>query len=90
MLSILPNTLNNSAADLTNSAVGKQMLYIRIFVWLDILQNFFFLQKLCLRRWDFLDDHELLGHSFDLVSLTLIFWTHKDRFAEPYIRRMFS
>ena len=50
-------------------------------VRVEYLQNHFFAERLLLRRGH-VNDGELLLISFEMVSLTLTFWVHKDRFAD--------
>ncbi|KAK5996606.1 hypothetical protein PT974_01943 [Cladobotryum mycophilum] len=49
-------------------------------VQLEHLQNIFVVERLLLKRGG-LEHDALLATSYELVSLTLLFWTHKDRLA---------
>ncbi|KAJ4111382.1 hypothetical protein NW765_016507 [Fusarium oxysporum] len=63
------------------------IIYSRILIWLEHLQNLFFAERLLLRLRHS-DQSRLLIISFEMVTLTLIFWTQQDRFAE--VRRDFE
>lgn len=47
---------------------------------LEHLQNLFFITRL-LVQWGHDSNAELLNVSFEMVSVTLVFWTHMDRLA---------
>ncbi|KAH7304077.1 hypothetical protein B0I35DRAFT_484749 [Stachybotrys elegans] len=64
-------------------------LYIRILVRLEHLQNLFFVERLLVLHGQ-PDSGHLLAVSFEMVSLTLKFWTHKDRFPDINMRRNFG
>lgn len=68
-----------------NCDVGE--VYVRILVRLEHLQNLFFAERLSLRLGH-IDENRLLVISFEMVSLTLLFWTHQDRFSG--VRRDFE
>ena len=68
-----------------NCDVGE--VYVRILVRLEHLQNLFFAERLSLRLGH-VDENRLLVISFEMVSLTLLFWTHQDRFSG--VRRDFE
>lgn len=55
-------------------------IYITILVRLEHLQNLFFITRL-LVQWGHDSNAELLSVSFEMVSVTLVFWTHMDRLA---------
>lgn len=44
------------------------------------MQNLFFVERLLLRLGH-IDENRLLPISFEMVTLTLLFWTHQDRFS---------
>ena len=60
--------------------VEAPALYVKLLVRLEHLGNLFFLERLILKHHP---NHptDLLDISFEMVSLTLMFWTHKDRLA---------
>lgn len=61
-------------------SVSAADIYIRILVLLEHLQNLFFITRL-LVQWGHDSNAELLNVSFEMVSVTLVFWTHMDRLA---------
>jgi hypothetical protein len=56
------------------------VLFARILLQLEQLQNIFLIERLLLKHGD-MNKSSLLPVSYRLVELTLLFWTHKDRFA---------
>lgn len=64
--------------DTTNKAVDGPTLYSKILVRLEHLQNLFFIERL-LTKEGHAPASQMLEISMELVSLTLIFWTHQDR-----------
>lgn len=61
--------------------VQSSVIFMRMLLKLDALQNDFFLYRLLARKGH-RDEGCLLATSFQLVSLVLILWTHLDRFAK--------
>lgn len=76
-----PQVLIYKPQELGDNSVSVKDLYARILVRLEHLQNLFVTERLLIRRGH-VDEGKLLAVSFDMVSLTLIFWTHKDRLAK--------
>ena len=68
---------------------GSDMVtfYASTLIYLTHLQNLFFIERLRL-SYGAVDDGDLLTTSFELVSVTMALWTHKDRFME--MRRNFE
>jgi hypothetical protein len=75
--------------DLDDPEADTKLIYIRMLVELDHLQNIFFAERLLLRHGH-LDDGDLLATSFDMVCLTLKLWIHKDRFSDVSMRRNYE
>jgi hypothetical protein len=50
-------------------------------VLVEHMQNLFLIEKV-LTRLGHADNGELVRISYEMVALTLTFWTHKDRFAD--------
>ncbi|KAK7420576.1 hypothetical protein QQZ08_010335 [Neonectria magnoliae] len=73
--------------DLDDPEIDVETLYSRLLLRLEHLQNLFFVERLMLRHGN-PDQGHLLTTSFEMVSLTLVIWTHQDRFAG--IRRDFE
>lgn len=62
-------------------------VYARMLLRLSHLQTMFLLERLLLLNGS-LDEGNLLLFSFEMLTLTLALWTHKDRFAD--MRRNFE
>ncbi|RGP70051.1 hypothetical protein FSPOR_4343 [Fusarium sporotrichioides] len=73
--------------DLADPQVEANVIPMRIFARLTHLQNMFLLERLFL-QYGALDEGDVLVVSFEMISLTLLFWTHKDKFRD--IRRDFE
>ncbi|KAL6357296.1 hypothetical protein LRP88_07454 [Fusarium phalaenopsidis] len=82
-----PQSLIYRTEDLSDPDADIEIIYARILVRLEHLQNLFFAERLLLRLGR-VDDRRLLVISFEMVTLTLVFWTHQDRFAG--VRRDFE
>ncbi|KAJ4011148.1 hypothetical protein NW766_007786 [Fusarium irregulare] len=73
--------------DLSDPHLDSKAIPMRIFARLTHLQNMFLLERLLL-QYGALDEGDVLVVSFEMISLTLLFWTHKDKFRD--IRRDFE
>lgn len=60
--------------------VPAPTLYTKVVVHIEYLQNLFFVNRLLVQHGHD-SQGDLLGVSFEMVSTTLIFWTHMDRLA---------
>jgi hypothetical protein len=67
--------------DLSDPPVATNLVSIKIFFWLTHLQNMFLLERL-LVQYGSIDEGDVLVVSFEMISLTLLFWTRKDRFRD--------
>lgn len=76
----IPGVLKYSPDTVRDPSVSAADIYIRILVLLEHLQNLFFITRL-LVQWGHDSNAELLNVSFEMVSVTLVFWTHMDRLA---------
>lgn len=65
--------------DIQDRKIDVAILYIRLIVYLEHLQNMFFIERLLVKRGH--DDGALLAVSFEMVSKTLLFWTNMDRLS---------
>ncbi|KAI1505176.1 hypothetical protein F5X99DRAFT_416250 [Biscogniauxia marginata] len=74
-----PEQLTYRVEHLEDPNVEVDILYARLLLKLEHLQNMFFVERLLLRHGH--NQSDLLSVSFDLVSYTLPFWTHFDRLA---------
>jgi len=75
-----PLSLIYQPGELDSRSSSPGRVYAKLLIQLEHLQNLFVADRLLLRRGD-LDQGDLLLTSFEMVSLTLLFWTNKDRFA---------
>ncbi|RYP55434.1 hypothetical protein DL769_010176 [Monosporascus sp. CRB-8-3] len=79
-LSEFPSCLIYRPGDLADPNLDMVVLYNRLMIELENLQNMFFIERLLIRHGRE-DTGALLAVSFDMVSLTLPFWTHLDKLA---------
>lgn len=80
MFSELPPVLRYQPEDVRDMSVAGPTLYVKLLVHLEHFQNLFFVARLLVQRGH--NSHaDLLSLSFEMVSTTLIFWTHMDRLA---------
>lgn len=77
----IPSSLIYHPREGVDKKIPAYHLLAQLLVQLDHLQNIFILERL-LQRHDMLDEGDLLVTSFEMVSLTLTFWSHKDRLLE--------
>lgn len=75
-----PSGLKYHSNDLRDLSISGSTLYTKLVIYLEHLQNLFFIARLLVQRGH--DSHaDLMRVSFEMVSGTLIFWTHMDRLA---------
>ncbi|KAL7934349.1 hypothetical protein V8C35DRAFT_302343 [Trichoderma chlorosporum] len=77
----IPSSLIYHPHEILNIKIPAYLILAQLLVQLDHLQNIFIIERLLQRR-DMLDEGDLLVTSFEMVSLTLTFWSHKDRLLE--------
>ncbi|KAF5019460.1 hypothetical protein F66182_8542 [Fusarium sp. NRRL 66182] len=75
-----PPNLIHRAEEFDGPDWDMERVYARMVIRLEHLQNLFFAERLLLRLGH-VDENSLLPISFEMVTLTLLFWTHQDRFA---------
>ncbi|KAM0451209.1 hypothetical protein ACHAPV_010055 [Trichoderma viride] len=75
-----PSGLDYHPSDLAHPDPNINVLFARIILQLEQLQNLFLIERLLLKHGE-MNRSGLLPISYRLVELTLLFWTHKDRFA---------
>ncbi|KAL7948702.1 N-terminal binuclear Zn cluster-containing/DNA binding domain-containing protein [Trichoderma barbatum] len=75
-----PSSLDYNPSDLTNPDASSNTISARILLKLEQLQNLFLIERMLSKHGE-VDEGGMLLTAFQLVSLTLLFWTHKDRFA---------
>ncbi|KAH7305178.1 hypothetical protein B0I35DRAFT_444120 [Stachybotrys elegans] len=77
----LPPCLMYREEDIYDYSISYDVPFSRLFIRLEYLQNLLIAERLVQRRGAYADDGELLLIGFEMVVLTLKFWTHQDRFA---------
>ncbi|KAL6796699.1 hypothetical protein J3E68DRAFT_312607 [Trichoderma sp. SZMC 28012] len=77
----IPSSLIYKPREILDPRIPSYHILAQLLVQLDHLQNIFILERLLLRQ-NMLDEGDLLVTSFEMVSLTLTFWSHKDRLLE--------
>lgn len=77
----IPSSLLYKPREILDPKIPSYHILAQLLVQLDHLQNIFILERLLLRQ-NMLDEGDLLVTSFEMVSLTLTFWSHKDRLLE--------
>jgi hypothetical protein len=75
-----PSGLDYDPSALAHPDTNINVLFARILLQLEQLQNLFLIERLLMKHGE-MNGSALLSTSFRLVELTLLFWTHKDRFA---------
>lgn len=78
-MSKLPSVLIFDPSDVDRQDVTGPMLYSRLLVRLEYLQNVFFIERLLNKVKNTTLSTALIQTSIDILSTTLVFWTHKDR-----------
>ncbi|UQC83263.1 fungal specific transcription factor domain-containing protein [Colletotrichum lupini] len=74
-----PDIMTLREEDVQNRKLDISLLYTRLIMKLEHLQNMFFIERLLAKRGH--DDGTLLSVSFEMVSKTLMFWTNMDRLS---------
>lgn len=77
----LPAIIHYSPIDITGANTDGQMPYPRLVLRLEHLQNILFIERLLLRHGK-QDRSDIIATSFELVSNTLVFWTHRERLSQ--------
>lgn len=72
-----------------NHMSDMRQVYIKILVHLEHLKNVFFAERLLLLHGQ-RDEGDIILTSFIMLSRVLLFWTHRERFSHPSIRRNFE
>ncbi|KAK8006523.1 hypothetical protein PG991_012820 [Apiospora marii] len=79
ILDISLGQMHGDVAAPLDTALDSATRYSKLLVRLEHLQNLFFIQRLYAKHGQS-DRSELLAVSFEMVSLTIYFWTHRDWF----------
>ncbi|KAK8862332.1 hypothetical protein PGQ11_008567 [Apiospora arundinis] len=77
--SSFPDVLIFRLEEVSDHALDPAIRYSRFLVRLEHLQNLFFIQRLYAKHGQS-DRSELLTVSYEMVSITIFFWTHRDWF----------
>lgn len=64
-------------------------VHVKILVHLEHLKNIFFAERLLL-MYGQVNQGDLIATSFTILTRVLVFWTHRERFSHPSIRRNFE
>ncbi|KAK6077429.1 hypothetical protein SCUP515_04957 [Seiridium cupressi] len=75
--------------ELTDPNYDMRNVYVKILVHLEHLKNIFFAERLLVLHGD-VDEGDIIVTSFTILSRVLIFWTHREKFSHPSIRRNFE
>ncbi|KAK1594575.1 uncharacterized protein LY79DRAFT_549100 [Colletotrichum navitas] len=73
----LPAAMQFNESDIRDPDISGRVLHIRLLTLLEHLQNLFFIERL-LNRLDSSNGRELLAVSYEMTSVTLLFWTNVD------------
>ncbi|KID83511.1 Transcription factor, fungi [Metarhizium guizhouense ARSEF 977] len=73
-----PKVLIYRDTDINDPDTDGPTLYARVMIRLDHLQNMFFIERLLSKGSSVLGS-EIIDISFEMISLTLIFWTHQEK-----------
>ncbi|VUC28966.1 unnamed protein product [Clonostachys rosea] len=76
-----PPALHFYPSNVADPSVATAVLHSQLMIKLDHLQNLFFADRLLRLSPNSHDMGDIVLTSFDLLSIALLFWTHKDRFA---------
>lgn len=80
-VSQFPAVIKWEESDIRNPTLDGRVLFVKLLVRLEHLQNLFFIERL-LQMTGSGSAAELVQISLEMVSLTLLFWTHQNRLSE--------
>ncbi|KAH8678462.1 hypothetical protein BX600DRAFT_452094 [Xylariales sp. PMI_506] len=86
---LLPPQVIYSPSDLTDPSLDIRILYVKIVMQLEHLQNLFLVERMLVLRGH-LDEGDVLVTSYSMVALTLVCWTQRERFSHNSMRRQFE
>lgn len=75
--------------ELTDPDVDVRKVYVKVLLHLEHLKNIFFAERLLLLHGH-VDSSDIIVTSFSMLKMVLLFWTHRERFSLPSIRREFD
>jgi hypothetical protein len=75
-----PQVLIYRDTDVNDPDTDAATLFSRVIIHLDHLQNMFFIERLLSKGASMLSS-EIIDISYEMISLTLIFWTHQDKLS---------
>lgn len=65
--------------DLNNADISGKDLYLKLLIWLEHLQNLFFIERLLSKEEGAEPGPRLFELSLEMVTLAHLFWTHQNR-----------
>lgn len=80
MMAALPASLQYKHGDMLDPCLGPTIVYSRLLVHLEHLHNLFFTHRLLIQR-GYDSQADLVAVSFEMLSVTLLSWTHLDRLS---------
>lgn len=89
MFSEFPTSLMYQPEDLTDPAVDIRKVYVKVLVHLEHLKNIFLAERLLMLHGE-VDNGDIIVTSFAMLKRVLLFWTNRERFYLPSIRRNFE
>ncbi|KAF3014210.1 hypothetical protein E8E14_007763 [Neopestalotiopsis sp. 37M] len=89
MFSEFPKSLMYQHEELTDPDVDVRKVYVKVLLHLEHLKNIFFAERLLLLHGH-VDSSDIIVTSFSMLKMVLLFWTHRERFSLPSIRREFD
>ncbi|KAK6208061.1 hypothetical protein LQW54_007106 [Pestalotiopsis sp. IQ-011] len=89
MFSEFPQSLMYQPEDLTDPAVDIRKVYVKVLVHLEHLKNIFLAERLLMLHGE-VDNGDIIVTSFAMLKRVLLFWTNRERFYLPSIRRNFE
>lgn len=74
-----PSCIVYQSNDLNNPDLSGKDLYARLLIWLEHLQNLFFIERLLSKEDGEAPGSRLFEISLEMVTLAHLFWTHQNR-----------
>ncbi len=82
VLAKFPRCLPLEPGDADNRNISGPKLYAKLLIRLEYLQNVFFIERLINKADQVTLGTTLIQVSLEILSVTLTFWTHKDRMSD--------
>ncbi|KAH8197357.1 hypothetical protein TruAng_008487 [Truncatella angustata] len=84
-----PRSLIHQPNELNDLNTDMRKVFLQILVYLEHLKNIFFTQRLLVLHGR-PNEGDLIVTSFIMLTTVLVFWTHRERFAWPSVKRNFQ